>query len=146
MGTTQVNRVDVAAPSRAVVLAVRVVGAVLLLAMAYIHLKLWRDGARDIAWIGPLFMGNVVLGTLGAIAVLLAPLRLLPWATLLGGLLEIGTVIGLLVALTVGLFGYHETWGGLVLPSILVEVAGFLVLCGYAAVELRRSRQRALRP
>jgi hypothetical protein len=146
MGNAQLTRVDGAAPSRAVVGTVRVVGAVLLLGTAWIHWKLWLDGFRDIDWIGPLFLGNVVLGVLGALGVLLAPRRLLPWVALLGGLLEIGTLAGLLLSLTVGLFGHHETWGGLVLPSILVETAGFLVLCGYAAAELRRSRQRAVRP
>ena len=141
MGSAQRTRDDVATQPAAVVWTVRIVGAALLAAMAWIHLKLWIDSARDIKWIGPLFMANVVLGFLGALAVLLAPLRWLPWAAMLGGLLQIGTVLGLVLALTVGLFGFHERWGGLVLPSILVEVAGFLVLFGYGAVELRARRR-----
>jgi hypothetical protein len=137
----QTNGVSVATQPRALVWVVRIVGAALLFAMAYIHLKLWLDGFRDIQWIGPLFMGNVVLGALGGLAVLVAPLRWLPWVAVLGGLLEIGTLLGLVLSLTVGLFGYHETWGGLVLPSILVEAAGFLVLFGYGATQLMARRR-----
>jgi hypothetical protein len=123
--------------------AVRIVGAALLLAMALIHLKLWNDGYRDVHWIGPLFLANAALGALGAIAVLVSPARWLPFAAVLGGLLEIGTLLGLLLSLTVGLLGFHEAWGGLVLPSILVEAAGFLVLFGYgASVLLPRLRDR----
>jgi hypothetical protein len=128
---------------RTLTLSVRVVGAALLLAMAWIHLKLWMDGFSDIRWIGPLFLANAVLGALAAVAVLATPLRWLPWVALLAGLLQIGTLGGLLLSLTVGLFGYHETFAGYVLPSILVEAAGFLVLAGYAARELLlRPRQR----
>jgi hypothetical protein len=141
MTGTQTSRGPAATQSPAVVWTVRIVGAALLAAMAWIHLDLWTGGARNIAWIGPLFMVNVVLGFLGALAVLVSPLRWLPWFAVLGGLLQIGTVLGLVLSLTVGLFGFHETWGGLVLPSILVEVAGFLVLFGYGATQLRARRR-----
>jgi hypothetical protein len=125
---------------RALALSVRLLGGALLVAMAWIHLDLWLGGFRGIPWIGPLFMANVVLGVGAAVAVLVAPPRWLPWVALLGGLLLIGTLAGLLLSLTVGLFGYQETFGGYVLPSIVVEALGFLVLAGYGAVELARSR------
>jgi hypothetical protein len=125
---------------RTLTLAVRLLGAALLLVTAWIHLDLWLDGFRDIPWIGPLFVVNVVLGAGAAVAVLVAPPRWLPWAALLGGLLEIGTLGGLLLSLTVGLFGYHEVVAGYVLPSIVVEAAGFLVLAGYGGFAILRSR------
>src|SRR5690348_4758749 len=131
--TISSTRTRTAPTSPAVHWAVRIAGAGLLLAMALIHLKLWNDGYRDIRWIGPLFLANAVLGVLGAVAVLGAPRRWLPGVAMLGGLLELGTLLGLVLSLTVGLFGFHETWGGLVLPTIIVEAAGFLVLCGYGA-------------
>ena len=138
------DRINDSRPTpRTLTLSVRVLGAVLLLAMAGIHLKLWLDGFRDIHWIGPLFLANVVLGAVAAVAVLGAPLRWFPWVALLGGLLSIGTLGGLVLSLTVGLFGYHETFGGYVLPTIIVESAGFLVLAGYGGYEILRSRQRA---
>lgn len=127
---------------RALSLSVRILGAALLAAMAWIHLKLWLDGFRDIDWIGPLFLANAVLGAVAALAVLFAPQRWLPWVALLGGLLAIGTLGGLVLSLTVGLFGYHEVFAGYVLPTIIVEAAAFLVLAGYGGYELLRSRQR----
>jgi hypothetical protein len=145
--TASSTRTRTASTTPAVHWAVRIVGAGLLLAMALIHLKLWNDGYRDVRWIGPLFMTNAVLGVLGGLAVLVTPLRWLPWFAMLGGLLEIGTLIGLVLSLTTGLFGFHETWGGLVLPTIIVEAAGFLVLCGYGASALlpMLRERRALR-
>jgi hypothetical protein len=127
---------------RALTLSVRVVGAALLLVMALIHLKLWIDGFRDIPWIGPLFLANVVLGAVAAVAVLVTPRRWFPWVALLAGLLSAGTLGGLVLSLTVGLFGYHEVVAGYVVPTILVESAGFLVLAGYGAYELLRSRRQ----
>src|SRR5919202_948452 len=128
-----------AAPTtpRALTLAVRVVGAVLLLAMGAIHLKLWFDGYRDIAWIGPLFLANAVLSVAAAAAVLLAPRRWLPWAALLTGLFALGTLGGLVLSLTVGLFGFFESMSApLVVPTIVVESAGFLLLCGFGVWQL----------
>lgn len=128
---------------RAVTLAVRVVGAALLVAMGAIHLKLWLDGYRDIAWIGPLFLANAVLGVLAAVAVLLSPGRRLPWVSLLAGLLAVGTLGGLVLSVTVGLFGFVESLSApLVTPTIVVEAAAFVLLGGYGAWQLLRSRQR----
>jgi hypothetical protein len=141
--TTDPGRIDVADRTpRTLVRAVRLLGGALLAAMAGIHLALWLDGFRDVPWIGPLFVANVVLGALAAGAVLLAPRRELPWVALLAGLLAIGTLAGLVLSLTVGLFGYHETSGGYVLPTIVVEAAAAVVLAGYGGRELLRSRPR----
>ncbi len=137
-----------AAPTapRAVTLAVRVVGAALLLATGAIHLKLWLDGYRAIPWIGPLFLANAVLGLFVALVVLLAPTRLLGWAALLGALLEIGTLGGLVLSLTIGLFGFFESLAApLVVPTIVVESGGFLVLGGFALWRLRGARHGSVR-
>lgn len=129
--------------ARPVDAAVRLAGAGLLLATGAIHLHLWQAGYRFLAVIGPLFLANAVLAALAAIAVLGAPRRWLPWAALLGGLLELGTLGGLLLSLTVGLFGFTEVRSApLVVPTIAVEAAGFLLLCGFAARRLLGSRQR----
>lgn len=137
-----------AAPTtpRAVTLAVRVVGAALLLAMGGIHLKLWFDGYRDIAWIGPLFLVNAVLTVPAAAAVLLAPRRWLPWVALLAGLFALGTLGGLVLSLTVGLFGFFESLSApLVVPTIVVESAAFLLLSGFGVWQLWSARQGTVR-
>lgn len=124
-----------------VTLPVRVVGAGLLLAMGGIHFYLWQTGYKDIHLIGPAFLANAVLGVLAAVAVLAAPQRWLAWVCLLAALLEIGTLAALLLSLTVGLFGFVEAWSApLVIPTILVEAAGFLVLGGFAAQQLVTTR------
>lgn len=127
----------------AVTLPVRLVGAGLLLAMAGIHLYLWETGYRAIHLIGSAFLTNAVLGAVAAVAVLLAPSRLLAWVCLPAGLLELGTLGALLLSLTVGLFGFVESWSApLVTPTIIVEAAGFLVLAGFGAEELRAALRR----
>jgi hypothetical protein len=129
-----------------VALPVRLAGAALLGATAGIHLHLWATGYRDIQWIGPLFLANAVGGIALALAVLLAPGRLLAWACAAGALLELGTLGGLLLSVTVGFLGFFETWEApLARTSAVVEVAGAVLLGGFALAELLRSRQRRLR-
>jgi hypothetical protein len=136
-------REDASATQRTLTLSVRVVGAAMLVATGWIHLHLWLDGYRAIDWIGPLFLANAVLAGLAALAVLVAPARWLPWVALLAGLLEIGTLGALVLSLTVGLFGFVESLqASLIVPTILVESIGFLVLAGYAVLALSRQRRR----
>lgn len=124
-----------------VTLPVRLVGAALLLAMGGIHLYLWQTGYKVIHLIGPAFLANAILGVLAAVAVLVASQRWLAWVCLLAALLEIGTLGALLLSLTVGLFGFFESWSApLVMTTILVEAAGFLVLGGFAAQQLLAGR------
>lgn len=123
-------------------LPVRVAGAVLLGATAAIHLHLWLTGYRDIPWIGPLFLADAVGGVVLALAVLGAPSRLLPWACLLGALLELGTLGGLLLSVTWGFLGFVETWAApWARTSAVVEIAGAVVLGGVALAGSGRSRQ-----
>jgi hypothetical protein len=127
------------------VLALRVVGALLLVAAGAIHLYLWSTGYDSIDWIGPLFLVNAVAGFLLAVAVLVAPRRLLFWPAGAGALLQIGTLGGLILASTVGLFGFVESsaasyyW-----ESVIVESVGFVVLVALAALcrPVRRSPLR----
>jgi hypothetical protein len=143
---TEVGTAPAATAPLSVTLPVRLVGAALLLATGGIHLYLWQTGYRDIHLIGPMFLASVVLAALAAVVVLVTPLRWLAWICLLAGLLEIGTLGALLLSLTVGLFGFFESWSApLVVPTILVEGAGFLVLCGFAAQQLLTSRLRRSR-
>jgi hypothetical protein len=139
-------RTDPVAAPLSVTLPVRIIGAALLLATGGIHLYLWQTGYKDVHLIGPMFLANVVLAALAAIVLLATPLRWLAWVCLLAGLLELGTLGALLLSLTVGLFGFSEAWSApLVVPTILVEGAGFLVLCGFAAQQLLAPRLRGQR-
>ena len=112
---------------------VRLVGAGLLVAMAWIHFHLYNQGYSTVETIGPLFFLNGVLGAVAAFAVLVTPARWLPLVTAGGALLQIGTLGGLVLSLTVGLFGFEESLAApLIGRTIAVESAGFLVLAGHA--------------
>jgi hypothetical protein len=135
-----------ASTAGALPLSARVVGATLVLSTGWMHLHLWLDGYRDIPGIGPLFLTDVVLAVLGAVALLLAPDRWVPGVAVLTGLFEGASLAALLLSLTVGLLGFTESWSSpLVIPGILVQGAGFVLLAGFGTMQARRSRQRSLR-
>jgi hypothetical protein len=131
--------------NRTVVLVLRVVGGLLLAAAGAIHLYLWSTGYDSIDWIGPLFLVNAVAAFVLAVAVLAAPRRLLFWPAGAGALLQIGTLGGLILSSTVGLFGFVESsaasyyW-----ESVIVESVGFVVLAALAVLcrPVRRSMTR----
>jgi hypothetical protein len=117
----------------------RLVGAGLLAATGWIHLHLWLSGYRTIDWIGPAFLLNTVGGFGLAVLLLVTPRRFLAWAAALGALTAAGTLVGLLLSTTVGLFGFIETTAAdLWWESFWVEVAAVVVLTALAALAARR--------
>ena len=101
--------------------------------MGGIHVHLYDIGYSSVATIGPLFLLNGVLGAVAAVVVLATPARWLPMTSAAGALLQVGTLGALLLSLTTGLFGFHETLDApLVGWTLAVESAGFLVLAVYA--------------
>jgi hypothetical protein len=122
----------------------RLSGAGLLGATAGIHAHLWAIGYRAIPKIGPLFMANVVIGSLLCLAVAVGPNRLLGWAALAGAGFEVGTLAGLAISVNHGLFGFRDGSGApLFWQSVGVEIAGTIVLAALAASLLTRMRARA---
>jgi hypothetical protein len=127
------------------VVVLRAVGALLLAAAGAIHLYLWSTGYDSIDWIGPLFLVNAIGAFVLAVAVLITPRRLLFWPAGAGALLQIGTLGGLILSSTVGLFGFVESsaasyyW-----ESVIVESVGFVVLAALAVLcrPVRRSMIR----
>jgi len=87
----------------------RVVAAAAVLVSALVHASLWFGGYRDVAVIGPAFLLNAVGGVV--IGVLL--LRWRSWVPLL---LAVGfgaaTLVAFVLTVTVGLFGFQESFGG----------------------------------
>ena len=111
-------------------MTLRIVAALGVLVSAAVHLKLWFDGYRDIAVIGPSFMLNAVAGVV--IAVLLVRWR--HWIPLF---LAVGfgaaTLGAFAISATVGLFSVHESWKGATVltaaaSEIVAIVAGGLAL------------------
>src|SRR3954447_24201038 len=119
--------------------ALRIVGAVLLAVMGWIHLDLWLDGYRTIHLVGPAFLLNAIAGFGLATLLLVTPRALLAWVALLGALTAAGTLGGLLLATTVGLFGFVEsTAANLWWESLWVEIAAVVVLAVLAVLAARR--------
>jgi hypothetical protein len=126
-------------PGTGLLWALRVLGALLLAAMGWIHLDLWLDGYRTIDWIGPAFLLNAIAGFGLAVLLLVTPRALLMWVAALGALTALGTLGGLLLATTVGLFGFVEsTEADLWWESFWVEIAAAAVLAALAALAARR--------
>jgi hypothetical protein len=125
--------------STALLWGLRIVGALLLAAMGWIHLDLWLDGYKNIDVIGPAFLLNTIGGFgLGAL-LLVTPRRFLPWVAALGALFCIGTLGALIISTTIGLFGFKETTAAtLWWESFWVELAGFVVLAALAGLAARR--------
>jgi hypothetical protein len=123
----------------------RITGALLLAAIAAIHLYLWQDGYDTIDVIGPAFLLQAVLGFGGALLLLVAPPRLLFWASLLGLLFAAGSLGALLqstygvLGLEPGLFDFVESdvapWWQ---ESFWVEIAAMAVLLVLTVLAWRR--------
>jgi hypothetical protein len=119
----------------------KVLAALLLLAMGGIHLYLALSGVGGV--LGVLFLLNAVGGVALAIAMIAAPPRLLLLASVLSVLLMAGTMLALVLALTVGLFGITETFSARLVPTtLLVESIGLVVLAVTIdlAAQARRTR------
>ncbi|SFL33315.1 hypothetical protein [Geodermatophilus ruber] len=121
----------------------RLLGAALLAAIALIHGYLWQQGYSGIEVIGPAFLVQTVLGAGGALLVLVAPPRLLPWAAALGVAFAAGSLAALVLSTTVGLFGFIETTSAtLWWESFWAEIAGIVVLGALAALTVGRRTAR----
>ena len=116
----------------------RILTAIAVLVSAYVHLKLWLDGFRDLHVVGPAFMINAVAGLLIAVA-------LVWWRHWLPPLLAAGfgasTLGAFIISATVGLYGVHERWvGSYVWAAAISEV---LALAGGIAILLLEYRPAA---
>jgi hypothetical protein len=107
----------------------RLLGVGLTIAMGWIHLRLWVDGFREVPVIGPLFLLNAIGAAVLAAALLAVPARLLSTVATVSAVFTAGTLAGLVLSLTVGLFGVHETLQvPFVSATLVVESAGVFVL------------------
>ena len=116
-------------------------GGLLIIWSSYIHFHLWQSlGYRHIATIGPLFLLQSISGFLLGL-VIIAARRM--WAALLGAGFAVSTMIGFLISVEHGLFGFKETWSApfaheaFALEIVIIGVcviAGVLCLIGSASV------------
>lgn len=101
-------------------------GAVLVLISGVEHLHLWDIAYRHVATIGPLFIVQGVVAIVLAVA-LAAGLRF--FLVLSGLAFMAGTIVGFILALTTGLFGFKlPSISNLAWFTLVVEIAAILVL------------------
>jgi len=115
----------------------QVLSALALLAMGGLHVWLVFHGTGGI--LGVLFSLNGLGGLVLAIAILVTRGRLLQIATVLGLLFLAGTLLALVLALTVGLFGIRSSLDyDLALTTLIVESIGVVILLVTTAKVVRR--------
>jgi hypothetical protein len=120
-------------------IAWRLLSAIMLLVIGGIHLYLVFYGVGGL--LGALFLLNAVGALVLAIAVTVLRGRLLMLATALSLLFVVGTLLALVLALTVGFFGIHEVLSFKLVPTTLVvESIGTIILAVTAALVLRSRR------
>jgi len=124
-----VNQVPEHARAKGMNSVLRFAGGALLAGTAAIHLDLYLTGYNSIPTIGVLFLLQVIVAFLLAIAVAVTGNRIV---ALLGAGFAIATLGGYLLSVWVGLFGFKEvrTTAGVV--AAVIEVAAFAVLAGLA--------------
>jgi hypothetical protein len=121
------------------VMAWQVLSALLLLTMGAIHLYLTFNGVGGT--LGKLFVLNAIGGLVLAIAMVVLRRQLLLLASVLSTLFMAGTLLALILALTVGLFGIHEVLSYQLVPTTLVvESIGTVVLAVTTALLYRPLR------
>ncbi|MGO8960660.1 MAG: hypothetical protein ACLQFR_25275 [Streptosporangiaceae bacterium] len=116
----------------AAALLTRLAGAALLVWIGYIHLHLWQEGYRFIPTNGPFFLLDAI------VAVALAALLSL-WPRPLIGVLAAGftasTIGALVISLTIGLFGFHESiTASFVVLSLVIETLAVILLATWTAL------------
>jgi hypothetical protein len=125
--------------NRPALTVMRILSAIILLAVGGIHLFLVFDGVGGI--LGVLFVLNAIAALVLAIGMLALHGRLLAVTTVLSLLFVIATLVALVLALTVGLFGITETWSFTLVPeTVVVEAIGIVVLAIATLVVLRTRR------
>ena len=117
----------------------RWLSVIMLLVMGGIHLYLVFNGVGGT--LGVLFVLNAIGSLVLAIALVVLRGRLLALATVLSLLFMVGTLLALVLALTVGFFGIHEVLSYQLVPTTLVvESIGTIIMAITAALVVRSSR------
>ena len=118
--------------SRVAVTVVIAAGAALVAVSGVIHLYLWgkQYGYRDVPTIGPLFLIQGIATII--IALLVIGSRRLG-ALLIGAGTMAASVVALILAVEVGLFGFRDSWAApYAKTSLYEEIAGGVVLLAAA--------------
>jgi len=120
----------------------RIVSAIVLFAIGGIHLFLVFDGVGGI--LGVSFILNAIAGIVLGVGMLVVRGRLLQVTTVLSLLFAIASLLALVLALTVGLFGITESWSFTLVPETVIVDAIAVVVLAVATTLVFRTRPGAL--
>jgi len=109
--------------------------------MGGIHAYLVLDGVGGV--LGAMFVLNAIGALVLAVAIIVLRGRLLQLATALSLLFMAGTLLALVLALTVGLFGIHEQLSFTLVPTTLVIESIGIVILAVTLTLISRSRGAA---
>jgi hypothetical protein len=118
----------------------RILSAIVLIVIGGIHLFLVFDGVGGT--LGVLFVLNAIAGVVLGIGMFAARGRLFRVTTILGLLFAIASLLALLLALTVGLFGITEVWTFTLVPETVVVDAIAVVLLAITSAVVFRGKNR----
>lgn len=127
-------------------LVLRLVGAGLLAWIGYIHWILWQkppggQGYQFIPTDGPFFLVDAIAGVVLAVVLLVWPR---PLAGLVSAGFVAGTILALVISLTVGLFGFPESISAnYVVLALVVESITLPILLAWTALAARAVRVRS---
>jgi hypothetical protein len=121
-------------PARVIITIMIAGGAVCTVGSGVIHLYLWgkQYGYRDVPTIGPLFLLQGIVAILLGLLVLIS--RRAAALIVAGGML-VTSVVSLVIAIEVGLFGFKDSWlAPYAWTTFYEEIAGAVLLLAAAAV------------
>jgi hypothetical protein len=113
--------------------------AALLVASGLIHLHLWDIAYRHVKTLDVLFLVQVVLCLLAAVTLLVTRHLLV---VLGAAALMAGTIVGFLLARTVGIFGFRLTFSSGLADTVLIVEAAGVVMLGLTGWLLLKQRSR----
>ena len=117
-----------------------IVDAGLLITSGAIHLDLWNIAYRHVSVLGPLFLLQVISAFVIAVG-LLVTRHILAVAAALG--LVLGTILGFILVLTIGLFNFKLTFiSGEAWTTLVVEIVAVVMLTATGLLMLRRQSSR----
>jgi hypothetical protein len=112
----------------------------LMIASGLIHLHLWDIAYRHVKTLDQLFLVQVAAALVFAVALLISRRLLVVLASLL---LMAGTIVGFLLARSVGIFGFKLTFtSGLANTVLIIEIAA-VILLAITGLLMRRADTRA---
>jgi hypothetical protein len=118
-------------PAGAMATAAFVVGGLLVIWLSYIHFHLWQSlGYRKIPTIGGLFLFQSVAGLFIGLTIIWVR-RV--WVAVLGAGFALATLVGFLLSVEKGLFGFTDSWSAPFADlAFILEIVtiGILVFAG----------------